>query len=142
MADISEIFGSEKLSYDEFLIKASELGSEFGDVGEVRRAYESEILSVKRAAALERELDKSGAKNRGLITKIIDLDSIEVDGDEVHGIAEQISALRESDPYLFDNSPASPAQVRSIHTGIPHRHETVDSDSLSDADFYKQIKKM
>lgn len=141
-ADISEIFGSDKLSYDEFLIKAGEAGGEFGDLTELRRAHEGEIIAIRRSAALERELDKSGVKNRDLITKVIDLDSVEVDEDGVHGIAEQIAALRESDPYLFDNTPASHAQSKSMHTGLSHRREPLDADSLSDADFYRQIKKM
>lgn len=143
MADLSEIFGGEKLSYDEFLMKAGEMGREIGDLADMRQSYESEILSVKRNAALERELDRSGAKNRSLITKVIDLDSVEIDEDGVHGIAEQIDALRESDPYLFESAaPQSPTQPRTIRTGIAHRHEPLDSDSLSDKDFYKQVKKI
>lgn len=144
MADISEIFGDGRLSYDEFVMKAGELGREIGDLGELRRSYETELLSVKRNAALERELDRSGAKNRSLITKVIDLDSVKVDEDGVHGIAEQISALRESDPYLFDDAPKPSEEKAHIlfRTGMEHRSEPLDSDSLSDADFYRQIKKM
>ena len=144
MADLSEIFGSGKLSYDEFLIKAGEMGSEIGDIGELRQSYENELKSVKRNAALERELDRAGVKNRALITKVIDMDSVSVDEDGVHGITEQLSALRESDPYLFEDKhqSASQAQPHTIRTGIAHRHEPLDSDSLSDADYYRQIKKM
>ena len=141
MADISEIFGGSKLSYDEFLIKAGEMGREIGDVGELRRSYEDELLSVKRSAALERELDRSGAKNRALITKVIDLGAVSVDEDGVHGLTEQISALRQSDPYLFEDA-YQPAAPRTIRTGIAHRREPLDPDSLSDADYYRQIKKM
>ena len=70
--------------------------------------------------------------------------TVSVDEDGVHGITEQLSALRESDPYLFEDKhqSASQAQPHTIRTGIAHRHEPLDSDSLSDADYYRQIKKM
>lgn len=142
MADLSEIFGSGKLSYDEFLIKAGEMGSEIGDIGELRQSYENELKSVKRNAALERELDRAGVKNRALITKVIDMDSVSVDEDGVHGIAEQLTSLRESDPYLFEDERQHSQSAPHIRTGMTHRSEPLDSDSLSDADFYRQIKKM
>lgn len=142
MADLSEIFGESKLSYDEFLIKAGELGAEIGDTRELRQAFTEELNAVKRSSALERELDKAGAKNRDLITKIIDMTTVSVDDDGVHGIAEQLSSLRESDPYLFENASVGQKLPRTMRTGMPHGHEPLDTDSLSDADYYKNIKKM
>ena len=141
MADLSEIFDGARLSLDEFLIKAGEIGVEIGDIGELRRSYEDELSSVKRTSALERELDRAGVINRSIITKVIDMDAVTVDEDGVHGIREQINALRESDPYLF-TAHTSPTQPHAVRTGMPHGHEPLDADSLSDADYYKNIKKM
>ena len=142
MTDISEIFDGARLSYDEFVIKAGEIGAEIGDTRELRSQFEDEVKRVKRSSALERELDRAGAKNRGLISKIIDMDAVTVDGDEVHGISEQLSALRESDPYLFTDQSPSPTKQMTVRTGIPHSHEPLDPDSLSDRDYYKNIKKL
>lgn len=148
MPDISEIFGSGKLSYDEFLIKAGEAGAKIGDVGELERSYEDKIRTIRVSGALERELERAGVLNKSLITKIIDTEKITVDEDGVSGIAEQLNALRESDPYLFGAQSAQSSQSagtsapRQILTGMSHSQKAADPDAMSDVDFYRQIKKM
>ncbi len=144
MADISEIFGGGKLSYDEFLIKAGELGLEFGDTGEMRRSYEEQIRGIRCTSALERELDRAEVKNRALVSRIIDMGAVTVDEDGVHGIAEQISALRESDPYLFNQKEKAPLTggMGRMRTGFSHTGESLDPDTMSDADYYRQIKRI
>ena len=144
MADMSEIFGGGKLSYDECLIKAGELGLEFGDTGEMRRAYEEQIRTIRCSSALERELDRADVRNRELVSKIIDMGAVTVDDEGVHGISEQITALRESDPYLFNAKVNSPAAVSGprMRTGFSHGGESLDPDTMSDRDYYKQIKRM
>ena len=146
MADISEIFGSGKISYDEILIKAGEMGVEGGDIGKMRTDYEEEIRGIRCRNALERELERSGVKNRELVTRILDMNSVTVDDDGVHGIAEQIDGLRESDPYLFEDASAQPgaakAENRRVSTGFSHSGTAVDPDRLSDREFYKRIKLM
>lgn len=147
MPKISEIFGSEKLSYEEFVKKAAEAGGEFGDVAEMRKAHTAEMNRLRVTGAVEREAMRAGAKNSGLLMRVIDMAGVTVDDSGVHGIAEQIGKLRESDPYLFADKeagtsaspakePAPPAAKVSINTGAPHGRETVDPDLLSDADYY------
>ena len=146
MPKISEIFGSEKLSYEEFVKKAAEAGGEFGDVAEMRKAHTAEMNRLRVTGAVEREAMRAGAKNSGLLMRVIDMAGVTVDDSGVHGIAEQIGKLRESDPYLFaekENAPspgkepaASTAVTVSVNTGAPHGRETVDPDLLSDADYY------
>lgn len=154
MPELSEIFGEGKLSYEEFLIKAGEMGAEIGDVGALRLSYEEQLRGVRCHAALERELDRFGAKNRGLVSRVIDLDAVTVDEDGVHGLTEQFDALRQSDPYLFEagnsgvgsggsgGNGSGSGGVRGVRIGMPHGRETLDPNSLSDADFYKQVKQM
>ncbi len=146
MPRISDIFGSEKLSYEEFVKKAAEAGGEFGDVAEMRKTHTAELNRLRVTAAVEREAMLAGAKNSGLLMRVIDMSVITVDDSGVHGLTEQIGKLRESDPYLFaekeaDASPvkepaASTAVTVSVNTGAPHGRETVNPDLLSDADYY------
>ncbi len=138
MPEISEIFGSESLSYDEFKKRISERGLEFGDVAEVRRGYEDRITEIRCMSALEREMEKAGVRNTSLMTKLIDMGAITADEGGVHGIAEQIDALRESDPYLFVAEKKN--TLKSVMTGERHGMARVDPDKMSDADFYKQVK--
>lgn len=140
MAEISEIFGGGKISYDEFLIKAGEIGMELGDIGEMRNRYEEEIRGIRCEDALERELDRAGVKNRELVVKIIDMGKVTIGDDGVHGIAEQIDSLRESDPYLFEDAATIPA--RKVSTGMVHGGAAADPDRMSDREFYKRIKMM
>ena len=142
MPKISDIFGSEKLSYEEFVKKAAEAGGEFGDVAEMRKAHAAEMNRLRVTGAVEREAMRAGAKNSGLLMRVIDMGGITVDDSGVHGIAEQIGKLRESDPYLFAEKETIPAKetvvapAMTVSTGAPHGRETVDPDLLSDADYY------
>ena len=144
MPRISDIFGSEKLSYEEFVKKAAEAGGEFGDVAEMRKAHTAEMNRLRVTGAVEREAMRAGAKNSGLLMRVIDMGGITVDESGVHGIAEQIGKLRESDPYLFAEKEAPVPSAKepvilpavTVSTGAPHGRETVDPDLLSDADYY------
>ncbi len=138
MPDISELFGGEALTYAEFQKKLADGGIEYGDIGEVRRVYEDRICELRCLSALERELERSGVRNTALVTKLIDMEKISADDEGVHGIGEQLDALRESDPYLF--TPERKNTLKAVLTGESHRAEQPDYDKLSDADFYKQVK--
>jgi hypothetical protein len=141
--DLKELFGSGRLSFEELMVKCTEAGMEFGDLSGLRSEYDGKITALKKDFALERELEKAGVKNRALMEKVLDQEKITVDEDGVHGIAEQISALRESDPYLFDGpgavSAPSPAPVK---WGVSHGQTVPDPDSMGDAEYYKVIRKM
>lgn len=145
MPKISEIFGSEKLSYEEFVKKAAEAGGEFGDVAEMRKAHTAEMNRLRVTGAVEREAMRAGAKNSGLLMRVIDMGSVTVDDSGVHGIVEQIGKLRESDPYLFAEKAETAlppvketvtAPAMTVSTGAPHGRESVNPDLMSDADYY------
>ena len=144
MPKIADIFGSEKLSYEEFVKKAAEAGGEFGDVAEIRKAHTAEMNRLRVTGAVEREAMRAGAKNSGLLMRVIDMGSVTVDDSGVHGIAEQIGKLRESDPYLFTEKEPVPVPAKenvtvpavTVSTGAPHGRESVNPDMMSDADYY------
>ncbi len=144
MPRIADIFGSDKLSYEEFVKKAAEAGGEFGDVAEMRKAHTAEMNRLRVTGAVEREALRAGAKNSGLLMRVIDMGGVTVDERGVHGITEQIGKLRETDPYLFAEKESTPVTVAekpslpamTVSTGAPHGKEPVDPDLLSDADYY------
>lgn len=141
-AKISELFGSGRLSYDELLIKAGEAGIEIGDVGEVKSQY-GELLHGERVkSALERELDKSGAINRSLVTKVLDMSRVTSDEDGVYGLEEQIEALKESDPYLFKEAAEEKNTAVRFTSGAAHTNPAPDPDRMDDREYYKRIKKL
>src|SRR5690625_2808100 len=51
--------------------------------------------------ALERALNKAGAKNEKAVKALLDVESIKLDGDTLLGLDDQLKVLKESDEYLF-----------------------------------------
>ena len=161
MPDLSELFGEERLTYAELTERMTKAGVQFGDVGqalgEARAEFARQLNEVRRSAALDRELDRAKVRNRAIVSKIIDMDRVTVGEDGVAGIAEQIDALRHTDPYLFEpemrqpeptaaenpGSPGTPGTFRMrITSGYPHAGAAADPDSMSDAEYYRAIKKL
>lgn len=136
---IGEIFGSGRISYDEFLIKAAEAGVKVGDVGEAEGRFEKKIHEVRCSAALERELDRSGAKNREIIAKVIDMGKVTSDDDGVHGLTEQFAELKKAAPYLFGGEDEREVVFSS---GLSHGGAAVDVDAMDDGEYYRKVKRM
>lgn len=71
--------------------------------------YETEIAKLKDEAAkkdfnyrLEDALKGSKAKNLKALKALLDMDKVKIEGDKFTGLEEQLTALKESDAYLFD----------------------------------------
>ena len=154
MPDLMELFGEERLTYAELCERMKAAGLEYGDVGAAKAEFARQLDDVRRSAALERELDRAKVRNRSIVSKIIDMDRVTVGEDGVAGIAEQIDALRHTDPYLFEpemrqpeptaaENPGSPGTFgMRITSGYPHAGAAADPDSMSDAEYYRAIKKL
>lgn len=57
--------------------------------------------------ALEKALNKAGARNPKAVRALLDVESIKLDGENLLGFEDQIKALKESDAYLFgEDEPA------------------------------------
>lgn len=64
--------------------------------------WEKQLLEVQRNAALDTVLAGSKVKNAKALTALLDQEKITFKDGELTGLNEQIDALKESDPYLFD----------------------------------------
>lgn len=53
--------------------------------------------------SLERELTSAKARNPKAVKALLDTESIKLDGEKLLGLDDQIKALQESDPYLFES---------------------------------------
>lgn len=76
---------------------------ELQDAATKREAdYNENIKNMKIDTAITKVLSKSGAMNETILTGLLDRTKIAIGEDNtITGIQEQISALKESDPYLF-----------------------------------------
>ena len=166
--ELSEIFGDASMNYAEFSAKAAGLGITFGDIGAVKAEYEGKLAGIRRQNALEKELENTKVKNRALVSRLIDMDKVTVGEDGVTGIAEQLAALKTSDPYLFEDevsavpnpgisanpldsanpvnpsNPANPVSAPAMRfsSGYSHGLGGLDPEGMSDAEFYKVVKQL
>lgn len=80
------------------------------------QALNDKVAETTRNSAIELALTKAGAKNIKAAKALLDLDKLEVGEDGVKGLGEQLTAMQESDGYLF-GSGESTGQLTS--TGNP-----------------------
>lgn len=68
------------------------------------KAAKDELEHFKFETALNRALEKSGAKNAKALKALLNLEGAVLDGDEIIGINSQIEEVRAQNPYLFFTS--------------------------------------
>ncbi len=127
---IKNLFGEEAISYEELIRRAEDAKVKIGDLTEAEAAHRKELDGICISHALERGLERLGAKNADLVRRAIRLETVSVENGKVVGLDEQLSALQASDPYLF-------RERETVRTGGEHGQSFRDPDSMSDADFYK-----
>lgn len=65
-------------------------------------AYEEKIKQLGLDNAVNLALTTSGAKNPKAVKALLNLENAKMDGETVIGLAEQISKLKETDAYMFN----------------------------------------
>lgn len=64
--------------------------------------HEATLKQIKFDAALEKKLGDFKPKNLGILKKALEMEKISLDGENILGLDDQITGLKESDPYLFE----------------------------------------
>ncbi|AZV57933.1 phage scaffolding protein [Clostridium sp. AWRP] len=62
---------------------------------------EKKIAEMQFNYALEKALNKSGAKNSRAVKALLDVEKIKLEGESLIGLDKQLKNLKVSDPYLF-----------------------------------------
>jgi Phage minor structural protein GP20 len=89
--------GDLQKTYDELLDKHSKLTEEFG-------TYKSTIKQEKTNTHLQTALEASGAHNPARVLSMLDLSKLKIADDgtpDSKALADELNALKTSDPYLF-----------------------------------------
>lgn len=66
-----------------------------------KEEYEKQLVEQKKQAKIELALKDAKAKNIKPAKAMLNLDAISLDGDNLIGLDEQLTALKNSDGYLF-----------------------------------------
>jgi glycerol-3-phosphate cytidylyltransferase-like family protein len=81
------------------------LSKEIDDLKEANKKekenFESELAKASFDRALEKKLGDYKPKNISILKKSLDDSKIKLDGENFLGLEEQITKLKETDPYLF-----------------------------------------
>ncbi len=67
--------------------------------------HEAELKQIRFDAALEKKLGDFKPKNLEILKKALEMEKISLDGENLLGLDEQITKLKESDSYLFGDEP-------------------------------------
>jgi myosin heavy subunit len=102
--------------------------------------------------ALEKALTGAQARNPKAVKALLNTDSIKIDGDKLLGLEDQLKALKESDSYLFGETPTlhgrqpnNPLGGQQQPANNPFKKETFNLTEQArlyreDPDLYKQLK--
>src|SRR5690606_22865001 len=99
-----EDIGKKAKDHEELQQTIKDLQKENEDA---KKDYEANLIKTRKEAKLELALKDAKAKNPKAVKALLDAEKISLDGDNLVGLEEQLTALKESDSYLFgDGEPA------------------------------------
>lgn len=70
------------------------------------KEWESSLAKMRLDFAIERSLVAAKARNPRAVKALLDMETVKLDGEQLLGFDDQVGAIRESDPYLFESSSA------------------------------------
>lgn len=82
--------------------------------------YETQLVQTKKNAAIELALTNAKALNLKATKALLNADELELGDDGVKGLDEQLSAIKEANPFLFETEPTEstpPPKTPPIVTG-------------------------
>lgn len=112
---------------------------ELQDAATQREAdYNESIKNMKIDTAITKALSKSGAMNETILTGLLDRTKIAIGEDNtITGIQEQISALKESDPYLFKQD-----SIKGVVPGdaTPKTNDGITKEQFNKMSYLDRVK--
>lgn len=81
--------------------------------------YETQLNQQAFDHKLENSLTGAKVKNTKAVKALLDLDTIKLDGETLKGLDDQVKALKESEPYLFEQESQSKPSPQIVASGNP-----------------------
>jgi len=99
----------------------------------VKTEYEEQLEAQAFDHKLENTLSGAKVKNTKALRALLDMDTIKLDGDVLKGLDDQMSALQESDPYLFEveEEPEPDPTPTIVPSGNPDGGSNPDGDPFA-----------
>ncbi len=94
-------------------------------IADLNAKYENDTAALRLDSALNMALVGAKAKNPKLAKAALDISVIKLDGDKLLGFEEQLEKLKESDGYLFDDTPVN--VVARVDTSAGHNPGNIEA---------------
>jgi len=137
------IEGFKAMNIDEIKKSADDWKKKAEDAEKTSAA---EISKLRTEHALDSALRAGKAKNPKFVKAALDMEKIKLDGDKLLGLDDQLTALKTSDPYLFDaedaddDDPANKQTGIRLNSGGDHKPaKTPDYSKMSDEEYYSSV---
>lgn len=87
--------------------------------------YQKQLQQQQFDFSLDKALSSAKVRNAKAVRALLDLESVQMDGDSLKGLEDQLAKIKESDGYLFESEES--AQKPTFTTG-QHNKSTPDAD--------------
>ncbi|MRG86998.1 phage scaffolding protein [Salinibacillus xinjiangensis] len=105
---------------------------------DTKKQYEDQIKQQQFDYALKDELTAAKVKNPKAVKALLDTEAIKLDGDKLLGLEEQLKGIKESDPYMFEESQDPQDPPKPSFTPGTHQRGTNNGEPSSLADALAQ----
>ncbi|WP_270608845.1 phage scaffolding protein [Enterococcus thailandicus] len=115
---------------EELTTQLSELQEKYN---QAKSDSETKIAEIKKTSAVELALTQAGARNIKAAKALLDNKKLELSDEGIKGLEEQLTALKESDAYLFeqDTSTPPPADKKATFDGNASGTATPNQDDAT-----------
>jgi hypothetical protein len=93
------------------------------DNQKIKDDYEAQIQQTQFDYALRDALTAAKVKNPKAVKGLLDMDTIKLDGESLKGLDDQITKIKESDAYLFEEEQQQQQQQKPSFTTGQHQKE-------------------
>lgn len=97
------------------------------------KEYQEKLEQQAFDFALERSLNKAKAKNPKAVRALLETENIKLDGDKLIGLDDQLKAIKESDPYLFEDEDNKPIKKPQFSQGSFQKISQSEADKWVEA---------
>ena len=79
---------------------------------------QNQLIEQRKEMEIRLGITKAGARNEKAVMALLDTEAIQVEGDGVKGIEEQIKKLQETDAYLFGTDKETVAPLKDVEPQV------------------------
>ncbi|MBD1223284.1 phage scaffolding protein [Virgibacillus halodenitrificans] len=95
---------------------------------DAQKEWQDKLNKQQFDFALEKSITGEKARNPKAVKALLDTESIKLDGDKLLGLEEQLTALKESDGYLFGEEKPPGLQGRQPHNSDPNQQTNQNAE--------------